>query len=225
MNFQIKVSDVQTLYDKTVAAFGDVFLPLEDKWYRAGDKDLGNRQFIVQDPDGYLLRSSKTSEQRKGKHVPEPTYTRHYRRFEMENNMAFIFAVCRNIRPYGAITPQKTRVINTYLEGKDHISEKLTQFLIIGAYMALFLAIGCSLDKDNTSLDNLSSAVNAVWGISMIVWGFMVRTRMNYLLSADKGEAKYFSKLWTFLFTPFYLNYKVNQLQELDEQGILGCIL
>jgi catechol 2,3-dioxygenase-like lactoylglutathione lyase family enzyme len=56
VNFQIKVSDVQTLYDKTVAVCGDLFLPLEDKWYRAGDKDLGNRQFIVQDPDGYLLR-------------------------------------------------------------------------------------------------------------------------------------------------------------------------
>ncbi|MDP7143230.1 MAG: DUF4234 domain-containing protein [Alphaproteobacteria bacterium] len=128
-----------------------------------------------------------------------------------------LYAVTYGI--YGAYyAAKKTRVINSYLEDKDHISEKLTQFLIIGAYMALFLAIGCSLDKDNTSLDNLSSAVNAVWGISMIVWGFMVRTRMNYLLSADKGEAKYFSKLWTFLFTPFYLNYKVNQLQELDER-------
>jgi hypothetical protein len=27
-----------------------------EKWYRAGDRELGQRQFLVQDPDGYLLR-------------------------------------------------------------------------------------------------------------------------------------------------------------------------
>jgi hypothetical protein len=31
-------------------------MPMEEKWYRANDTQLGNRQFIVQDPDGYLLR-------------------------------------------------------------------------------------------------------------------------------------------------------------------------
>lgn len=29
---------------------------MEEKWYRATDKELGNKQFLVQDPDGYLLR-------------------------------------------------------------------------------------------------------------------------------------------------------------------------
>jgi hypothetical protein len=33
-----------------------VFLALEDKWYRQNNRMVGNRQFIVQDPDGYLLR-------------------------------------------------------------------------------------------------------------------------------------------------------------------------
>ncbi|MEO9168740.1 MAG: VOC family protein, partial [Aestuariivirga sp.] len=28
----------------------------EEKWYRAGDEEVGQRQFLVQDPDGYLLR-------------------------------------------------------------------------------------------------------------------------------------------------------------------------
>jgi hypothetical protein len=35
-----------------VPLFGD----LEDAWYRQGDIDSGNRQYLVQDPDGYLLR-------------------------------------------------------------------------------------------------------------------------------------------------------------------------
>jgi hypothetical protein len=29
---------------------------MEEKWYRADNVYVGNRQFIVQDPDGYLLR-------------------------------------------------------------------------------------------------------------------------------------------------------------------------
>jgi hypothetical protein len=37
-----------------------IFLSLEEKWYRRGDMLLGCRQFIVQDPDGYLLRLSRS---------------------------------------------------------------------------------------------------------------------------------------------------------------------
>jgi hypothetical protein len=28
----------------------------EQKWYRAGDVETGVHQFLVQDPDGYLVR-------------------------------------------------------------------------------------------------------------------------------------------------------------------------
>ena len=33
-----------------------LFRAVEDAWYRANDHYRGNRQFLVQDPDGYLLR-------------------------------------------------------------------------------------------------------------------------------------------------------------------------
>jgi hypothetical protein len=41
-----------------------VFLPLEDKWYRSNDFEIGQRQFIVMDPDGYLLRFAQRLGQR-----------------------------------------------------------------------------------------------------------------------------------------------------------------
>lgn len=56
INLQIEVSDVDTLYASVKAANHPVFLDMEEKWYRAGDIYVGNRQFLVQDPDGYLLR-------------------------------------------------------------------------------------------------------------------------------------------------------------------------
>jgi len=27
-----------------------------EAWYRVGDQEVGQREFLVQDPDGYLLR-------------------------------------------------------------------------------------------------------------------------------------------------------------------------
>ncbi|MDA0301364.1 MAG: VOC family protein [Chloroflexi bacterium] len=55
VNFQIEVSDVAALYGR-VCAFGKPYLTLEDRWYRRDATLLGNRQFVVADPDGYLLR-------------------------------------------------------------------------------------------------------------------------------------------------------------------------
>ena len=56
INLQIEVSDVDSLLNVVTAAAASLYLPLEEKWYRRDDVLLGNRQFIVQDPDGYLLR-------------------------------------------------------------------------------------------------------------------------------------------------------------------------
>lgn len=56
VNFEIEVADVDALHAGVMAAGVAIFLPVEEKWYRRGDTEVGNRQFIVQDPDGYLLR-------------------------------------------------------------------------------------------------------------------------------------------------------------------------
>jgi catechol 2,3-dioxygenase-like lactoylglutathione lyase family enzyme len=56
VNFQILASDVDELHARCQAQRCRIFLPLEEKWYRREDMLLGCRQFIVQDPDGYLLR-------------------------------------------------------------------------------------------------------------------------------------------------------------------------
>lgn len=56
MNLQIEVSDVGSLHARCVAFGARIFWPLEERWYRRNDELTGNRQFIVQDPDGYLLR-------------------------------------------------------------------------------------------------------------------------------------------------------------------------
>ncbi len=56
INLQIEVSDHDGILARLSAAGIALFRPVEDAWYRAGDVYAGNRQFLVQDPDGYLLR-------------------------------------------------------------------------------------------------------------------------------------------------------------------------
>ena len=56
INFQIRVGDVDALHASLGAQGVPLFRPMEEKWYRRDDELLGNRQFLVQDPDGYLLR-------------------------------------------------------------------------------------------------------------------------------------------------------------------------
>jgi catechol 2,3-dioxygenase-like lactoylglutathione lyase family enzyme len=56
VNFQIQVTNVDDLYARVLAEPLHVVLPLEERWYRRDDHEVGNRQFVVADPDGYRLR-------------------------------------------------------------------------------------------------------------------------------------------------------------------------
>jgi catechol 2,3-dioxygenase-like lactoylglutathione lyase family enzyme len=56
MNLQIRVSDVDALYAAVRRSDLVIRVLLEERWYRHDQVELGNRQFVVADPDGYLLR-------------------------------------------------------------------------------------------------------------------------------------------------------------------------
>ena len=56
INLQIEVSDVDAICQRLTHNKWPIFRPMEEKWYRVKDCEMGNRQFLVQDPDGYLLR-------------------------------------------------------------------------------------------------------------------------------------------------------------------------
>ncbi len=56
LNLQCAISDLDAMLDRLRAAGLSLYLPLETRTYRVGDRDVAQRQFCVQDPDGYLLR-------------------------------------------------------------------------------------------------------------------------------------------------------------------------
>jgi catechol 2,3-dioxygenase-like lactoylglutathione lyase family enzyme len=59
MNLEVAVASVAPLLAACAAAPWPLFLAPEEKSYRVGDGAVRVRQFILQDPDGYLVRFSE----------------------------------------------------------------------------------------------------------------------------------------------------------------------
>lgn len=59
INFQLEVDDISKIYDSLKANSYTITFEIEENWYRQDNKLLGNKEFLVQDPDGYLLRFSE----------------------------------------------------------------------------------------------------------------------------------------------------------------------
>lgn len=68
INFQIEVAAVGPILERLEHRGWPLFQACEDAWYRMDNLEVGQRQFLVQDPDGYLLRLAESLGQR----VPLP---------------------------------------------------------------------------------------------------------------------------------------------------------
>ncbi len=56
INFQIMVERLAPILEALERASWPLFEAPSETWYRAGDHLSGQREFLVQDPDGYLVR-------------------------------------------------------------------------------------------------------------------------------------------------------------------------
>lgn len=56
INFQLEVNNLDTIYNNFKNANYKISFDIEENWYRQNNKMLGNKEFLIQDPDGYLLR-------------------------------------------------------------------------------------------------------------------------------------------------------------------------
>ena len=64
INFQIDVTSIDEIYNRLKKANYRIFVEMEDHWYRKDNILMGCREFLVQDPNGYLLRFSQDLEDR-----------------------------------------------------------------------------------------------------------------------------------------------------------------
>ena len=58
INFQLDVKKVDNIYTDLKEKY-PISIEMEENWYRQVNKLLGSKEFLIQDPDGYLLRFSE----------------------------------------------------------------------------------------------------------------------------------------------------------------------
>ncbi len=56
INFQLEVTNIDKIYYNLKKQKYKISFDIEENWYRQENKLLGNKEFLIQDPDGYLLR-------------------------------------------------------------------------------------------------------------------------------------------------------------------------
>ena len=56
INFQIDVKNIDEIYNRLKEDNYKIFVEMEDHYYRKDDEMLGEREFLVQDPNGFVLR-------------------------------------------------------------------------------------------------------------------------------------------------------------------------
>ncbi len=66
VNFQLEVDDLTVIYNNFKNSNYKIAFDIEENWYRQDNKLLGNKEFLIQDPDGYLLRFSEDLGEKEG---------------------------------------------------------------------------------------------------------------------------------------------------------------
>ncbi|PZW41854.1 catechol 2,3-dioxygenase-like lactoylglutathione lyase family enzyme [Humitalea rosea] len=64
INLQMTVEALAPILDALAAAGWPLYEGPAETWYRVGPTEAGQREFLVQDPDGYLLRFAERLETR-----------------------------------------------------------------------------------------------------------------------------------------------------------------
>ena len=59
INFQLEVENLDEIYNSFKNSNYKITFDIEENWYRQDNKLLRNKEFLIQDPDGYLLRFSE----------------------------------------------------------------------------------------------------------------------------------------------------------------------
>jgi len=64
INLQIATNNIDELYQNIKKNNYPIKIEIQENWYRADNKLIGHKEFLVLDPDGYLLRFAQSMGER-----------------------------------------------------------------------------------------------------------------------------------------------------------------
>ena len=107
-----------------------------------------------------------------------------------------------------------------HLSAHESLSSGAAVFLLIlfSISAAFFPIVILSTDPSLVSgLDMIDNLISLIGSITILVLAFKVRRILHEHFNVTHKLGVYFSGVFTFLFTIFYLQYKINQLAEMQE--------
>jgi len=111
---------------------------------------------------------------------------------------------------YAHYIARQSRTINAELSPTSHISTGFVATIYFFSYVSLALFVAYLFVDDAHPIAKLSTALDRICIVLILVWGFVARNRINHLLGLTKTNPNWFHGAWTFLFSPLYFNYRVN---------------
>lgn len=130
---------------------------------------------------------------------------------------------------YAYYLKTQSKKINKLDFKQNRISEDFILLFWNLSWASLFFFVFSTLISFDSNQKNwyqliygFSNITNHVWYITLLVWGFLARNRVNSALGISRKNSEWFSGIWTFLFTPMYFNYKINKLCDAFEAQIEG---
>lgn len=109
---------------------------------------------------------------------------------------------------------RQSKEVNLAISNNDKISSGFVNSIFVMSYASLALFIAYMFVDEGHPIEGISSLIDMIVGIMLIVWGFKARNRVNTCCDLNSGNEEWFHGLWTFMFTPLYFNYKVNFILE-----------
>lgn len=113
----------------------------------------------------------------------------------------------------------QTKILNSYLASENRISETMTKLLIMYCFILLVVFIPYVFtDKFDDYELWIIDIPNIIYYIWFVYWAIKFRRRINYLLNLDEENSLRFKKVWSWFFTPYYFNYKLNCLKKIKQR-------
>jgi hypothetical protein len=112
---------------------------------------------------------------------------------------------------------RQSKILNRHLGTSAHIPGVLIVAFMFVSYVSLLFFPTIFLFEENHLLVLIGDVIDLVWFSLILIWGFYARNKFNKLVCTSSADDRWLSAFWTFLFTPYYFNYKINKINKQRE--------
>lgn len=113
---------------------------------------------------------------------------------------------------YTAIYIQQQSQKLVQIPNAQPISNNFVSSLIAAYGLSAALTVASFFVPPEHAVNFASTVFALISGVMALLWAFQMRQRLNQLLALTPASVDWLHGGWTFLFTAFYINYKINQL-------------